>query len=208
MAEPLTAQKLAEVYSEGARENYQRDGHIMPIVHILDGEGSGVSLLPNPERFSGQPREQLAALVAMIADIVDVVFVCTITEGWMKAFPSHDRDNLPDLQRGQLSKESETDPEVRTTAMVQAMDVRDFDHSYSIMSVVKGDPRDHEWDIWPNPGRPEGGMPDDVINAYHKARAHMVPIDHKHTLFQRVEFLGQIGFIAIGLIAEPSPERN
>lgn len=209
MTEPLTAQKLAEAYSEGARKNYDGDGHLTPILHVLDAGGLGVSLVPNPSRFNGQPREQLSALVAMVSDVIDVAFVATITEGWIKTYPEADfpRD-LPNLERGQLQRESETDPEVRTSAMVSVYDVSDLDQSYSVISAVKGDPRDHEWDIMPQEGRPLGGFPEDVIKAYLVGSQRMFPIPHDHTIEQRLEWLIQIDFIVIGMAAIEDTERN
>lgn len=211
MTNQLTAQHLAEGYSEAARENYVRDGHLVPIVHLLDAEGAGVSLLPNPERFGGSPREQLASLVGMTADILDVVFLATITEGWMKAFPEAAASGqMPNLQRGQLSKESDTDPDIHTTAMVQVFDMRRMADSYAIMSTVKGDPRRPEWDVHAQAGPMEGGMPDDLMRMYWVAKTHQIPVDHTHTIEQRLKFLGDIGFIVAAMIAvtQPPTERN
>jgi len=213
----LTAKQLAETYTKAAQINWETDGHLTPIVHFTDGWGGGVSLIPNGDRFHGQAREQLSALIMLSADIVPaLVFVSTCVEAWMRAYPMEEgRTEPPSLERGQLSKGAETDPDVKTSLVVQVYDVRNYANSHSIMSTWVGDPREPAWDEHANEGLMDGAMPEMIQGAISIARdpqrraMMMGPLTvDGDTIEDRIRFLADIGFIVAGMAAIAEPKQN
>ena len=198
----ITARELAKTYARAAKQNYERDGHLMPVLHVVDAKGAGFTMVPNPERFGGQPREQFAALIALTADAIETTYIGTCVEAWMKAFPA--QKGVPDLERGQLSREADKDPEIRTSIVVHVIDVRDASNTYSVMMTVKGDPRDHEYDEHEQNGVMEGGLMEALIQGYNAACLQIIPLPEgaRDSVAHRMQFLGSVDFIAAALYTE------
>ena len=210
MSDDLTAKEVATTFAKAARTIYERAGHLAPAVHILDIKGAGLSMIPNTVRFGGEAREQLAALVALAADAVDTVFICTCVEAWTKAFPPSVDGELPDLERGQLQRESEQDATIQTSLVVHAIDVRDPAQSYNIMATVTGDPRDHTFDVHEADGIMPGAFVDIILRAYNSACLGRIPLPESATgsLENRLTFLAGLEFISAATATTASLEGN
>jgi hypothetical protein len=161
----MTAQEVAELVSSSARTNYDRDGYVVPNVHLLRADGSGAILLPNSEKLGDHPTDSLPRLVAMASPFLQPRYIVSVVEGWYKAVAA--LEDLEGWERGRLQAEAETNPDVRTAVMVVVIDTADTEASYSISAVVDGDPRDKAWEVEPFPGLLGGALAEALLHGYY-----------------------------------------
>jgi hypothetical protein len=119
-------------------------------------------------------------------------------------------EELRNIQRGYLEAKSETDPDVRTSLMIYAVDPDDTTRRWFRCSVVSGDPRDHQWEDGGVPGAELGadglqGFIPDVL-----ARAITVGVGARHlapptTLEQMMQQLAKMGLMLSALVFGEDP---
>ena len=170
----VTAKELAETYALGGRTNYEQYHNVQPVIWVLDEKGFGLAGMITDKY--GEPREHfmMVAAMAMAAWEVETRFVAIVVEAWTKAYPdSKSWEELNrTIERGQLARESETDPEVRTAIFTLALDFVDIAQSCAVYSRVDGDdPLVIEWDIFVSEGEPPGELPKALLAA-HAAAQH------------------------------------
>ena len=159
----LTAQQLAMTTAEVARRNYDKDGHLVPVVHLLHGDGSGAIIIPNSDKLGNHPTDAQPAIVVVASAIFRPRFIVSVTEAWGKTAPPDTDIDTFDMPRGTLAREAETNPDVHTVAMVVVIDCKDYSLSHNVHSTVIGDPRRHEWDVFDVEGLMPGALSERLV---------------------------------------------
>lgn len=167
------AMSLARAYMEMATENYLADGYLTPTLILLDEDHEGMIFVPGP-LLPEHPGDAMAALLLVTAKAMPLDRFVTIVETWVKAY---DKDDAPNLQRGDLARLSESDPGVETALMVAVWDPHNWDDSASITSRfgtvvdIRGDDLTYGLGLEPTErkGAMEGGMLTTFKRAYDAA---------------------------------------
>jgi hypothetical protein len=161
--------ELAHSFMHGAVDLYERDGHLAPVVIFINAEGHGLIIVPHPQ-LAEHPGDAAAHLTLMLGRPMETEFVAFIAETWVKQYHVPDGTDAPLLQRGDLSRMSETDPEVQTSLMVMVFAVKEWEHSHSLHLTLSAFEHDGVMGLGlepsEHPGFPEGHVPDAIRAAY------------------------------------------
>jgi hypothetical protein len=162
-------QALARSFANSAAENYRRDGYLAPVLILLRDDGGGLILTPHPE-MAEHPGEGSAMLTAILGRASNAVHIGFICESWIKRMHHEAGDPEPTMQRGQLAKEAETDPDIKTDLMVMVLSVKNWDDSYVVHQTFGPFSNDAGVGLGLEPmeipGFPEGHVPDIIKKAY------------------------------------------
>jgi len=160
---------LARSFTHSACELFERDGYLTPIVIFHDKDGHGLIVVPHTE-MGEHPGDSAAKLTIMLGRTLEVEYISFISETWVKEFHVEKEEDKPDLQRGDLARMSETDPDVKTNLLVMVFAVKEWEASYSIhmtLNTVKlGDIEGLGLEPHEIAGMPEGFVPDAIKRGY------------------------------------------
>lgn len=160
---------LAHSFTESACTLYAKDGYLMPVLILMDEDGDGLILSPNPE-LTPHPGEGCAMLLSVLGHAVRTRHFAFICESWVRSQEHKPGDPEPTVPRGTLERESETDPNVKTSLLVQVYSVKDWDASHSVMMTLEAFELDGMMGLGLEPfeieGFPEGYVPDILKRAY------------------------------------------
>lgn len=153
--------------------NHERDGYLAPTL-IIDGPRD--ALLVGMEASPDLSPNFATAAGILLTTRRDTEVVVTIVEAWGRAFPEYqdEPEGLPpDFRHGDLGKMAEAgDPEVYTTLVVQAVDVKD--PSQDLTATYNVDGKDAGHTAWME-GKVEGRMSEYMREAISRARTTIVP---------------------------------
>jgi len=161
---------LAHSFTASACTLYEKDGYLMPVLILMDDDGDGIILSPHPD-LSPHPAEGAAMMLMLLGRAVRTRHFAFICESWVREQKHNPGDPEPVLPRGTLERESETDPNVKTSLLIQVYSVKDWDASFSVMMTLDtfttADGR-VGLGLEPNelPGFPQGYVPDILKRAY------------------------------------------
>lgn len=159
-----TATELCESYTAAARGNYERDGHLAPILSLIGSRRV---------HFVLGPTDDVPVLAAQVtAGFVNVIqpdFIILVSETWKREVPEEEAATvLDDYQRGELERREQSgDPSVYTALMVTVFDCKDVSRSHMTLTVDRGD---HLREEFNSTGRGEGRISDLIEEALEVGR--------------------------------------
>jgi len=161
--------QLAHSFAHSAAELFEKDGYLVPVLILMDEDGDGLILSPHPQ-LSEHPGEGCAMLLMMLGHSVGTRHFAFICESWVKAMEHKKEDPLPEHKRGQFAAEADTNPEVKTSLVVQVYSVKDWDASHTVMYTLNAFEAGGMMGLGLEPeewsGFPEGYVPDILKKAY------------------------------------------
>jgi hypothetical protein len=132
-------QSVAELYAGKARENYERDGDLAPILVFHRGDQQIICLMKGSENMPNAYGRTLA----IGATIFQPDYVVTVTEVWMKAYHYTDRDEAmreaDRIRRGDLEKKAKAGDESVKTALMTIAWTMDPTQHVSVIDMVLDD---------------------------------------------------------------------
>lgn len=155
------ARQLADIWTAAARENFDRDGVLVPIVALL-GEKNVIIALN--DLATGNFQLSTLTVISLLSACFDrnpdhVVVVC---EGWSKELPFEEgMEGGEDYRKGQLQREVEAGAtDIHTVLSVTVFDTKFPDRSHTTMTNVDKGMERRDF-----PGKQAGGVADKVYEA-------------------------------------------
>ena len=158
-------QAAAERYALMARENYERDGELNPIMAICSEERTAICLMQGTDDLP----LAFGRTIAMAATILRPSFVVTVTEVWKKSYDGAGkteremRKATGEIQRGDLAKMVEAGDETVQTALMTIAWTMDPTQAVAVIDTVLDD---KSYDRVITVGEQEGYMIDRVIGGW------------------------------------------
>jgi hypothetical protein len=156
--------EVAESYASSARQNFEKDGELAPILVLYTDERAATCLMNGTDDMPAAYGRTLALGAACLKPD----YVITVTEVWMKTIEKvtsekEARREMDKVRRGDLSREAEAGSKDVRTALMTVVWTMDPRQATSIIDKVLDD---GTYDRNEVVGEQEGYMVDNVIGGW------------------------------------------